>query len=378
MPPVAEAAQGAAMTSAETKPVISIRAATREDLPILRQLLSERDGLERDEASVLAHLIDCDPDRFMAWIATDQDTPVGLTALYLRTIRFDGEEPAERRAGYWAHLYVAESHRSLMVYPQLVFAMTRGMRDAGLELLFTATRQPDVADGHQKLGYQLVGTIPVLFRPLRPFRLVARQKQLGSLAQALSAAPDALWKLWLNFRRTGTGQGTTIQEVPLEDPGLEDLVELMNARAGGRIAQVWTIDSFRARFKLALDGERYVLHIVRDGERVVGGAIHRLAVRGHGVRTGVLLDVILAKGHEEIAPALLGAIERRMMQDGADVVLQLDGIDAKTSELARRRGYRTAPDIYHLLVNPRNLVGPDTWEGTPSNWLFSFSDHDAF
>ncbi len=366
------------MPSPDSKPKITIRAATREDLPILRELLSRRDGEPRTTSAVEDHLLDCDPEQFLAWIAFDGEEAVGLTALYLRTLSFDGEQPTRRTTGYWAHLYVAESHRALMVYPQLVFAMARGMREAGLELLFTATRQPDVADGHQKLGYQLVGTIPVRLLPLRPFRLVARQKKLGSLAEALAPLPDALWSLWRTFHRRSVGGERTIEEVALEDDRIEALVELMNARGTGRIAQAWTPDHFRARFKGALDGEPYVIHLVRSGDRVLGGAIHRLAIRGNNVRTGVLLDLVLDQGHEDVAAPLLSTLERRMHRDGADVVLYLDGVPDGSGDRVSSRGYRTAPDVYHLLVNPKALVKPDTPEGTLANWLFAFSDHDAF
>lgn len=366
------------MPSPDPKPKITIRAASREDLPILRELLSARDDEQRHDAAVRDHLMDCDPERFLAWIAFDGDEPVGLTALYLRPLRFDGDEPVDRTAGYWAHLYVRESHRSLMVYPQLVFAMSRGMREAGLDLLFTATRQPDVAEGHQKLGYQLVGTIPVRLLPLRPFRLVARQKKLGALAEALSPAGDCLWSLWRRLSWRTTGDERTIEQVELDDDRIEGLVELMNRRGAGRIAQTWTPELFRARFRGALDGEPYGIHLACDGKRVLGGTIHRLAIRGNGVRTGVILDLVLSEGHEDLAAPLLASLERRMRLDGADVVLHLDGVPDGSGAAVRARGYRTAPDIYHLLVNPKALVAPGTPDGDLDNWLFAFSDHDAF
>ena len=83
------------MPSPDQKPKITIRAASREDLPILRELLSARDDEQRHDAAVRDHLMDCDPERFLAWIAFDGDEPVGLTALYLRPLRFDGDEPVD-------------------------------------------------------------------------------------------------------------------------------------------------------------------------------------------------------------------------------------------------------------------------------------------
>ena len=366
------------MPSPDPKPMITIRAATQADLPVLRDLLSDRDGEQRLEPAVRDHLMECDPERFLAWIAFDGDEPVGITALYLRPLLFDGDVPAERSAGYWAHLYVRESHRSLMVYPQLVFAMTRGMREAGLDLLYTATRQPDVAAGHQKLGYRLVGTIPVRLLPLRPFRLLARQKRLGPLAEALSPLGDRLWSLWRGLFRRTTGDGQTMEQITLEDGRIGELVELMNRRGAGHVAQRWTTEHFRTRFKGALDGEKYVIHVACSDDRVLGGSIHRLAVRGNSVRTGVILDLVLSEGHEDLAGPMLSTLESRMLQDGADVILHLEGPGDPVGGGVLARGYRTAPDVYHLLVSPGGMVDPGSRAGDLSNWLFAFSDHDAF
>ena len=366
------------MASPPAKPKIEIRQATPDDLDIVVGLLSERDGCTLSSEAVSSELQGLDPNRYVAWIATVDGVPAAMNSFFLRTIRSDGPEPRDLRTGYWANLYVGAPYRKLMIYPQLVFAMIKGMRELDLDMLLGGIRQPDVAEGHQKLGYRQFGEIPVLMRPLRPFRLVARQKRLGGLLAALSAAPDALWGAWLATRRAAPENGTVIEEVPLEDPRIEGLVDLMRSRTRGRVAMTWDVEAFRARFRMAIDGERYVIHLATRGDAVLGGVIHRLAWRGNGVRTGVILDLVLGPDAGAAGAALLSRAETRMRSEDADIILLLDGIDATAHDLASGRGYRASGEVYFMMANPGTVLKSDSWEDDIDNWLFTFSDHDAF
>jgi hypothetical protein len=152
----------------------------------------------------------------------------------------------------------------------------------------------------------------------------------------------------------------------------------MQARTKGRVAQVWDTDAFRRRFTQAIDGERYVIHLATRGDDLLGGVIHRLAWRGNGVRTGVILDLILTDGEASIGSALLSTAEDRMRRDDADIVLLLDGIDPTVSGVASSGGYRASGEVYFMMANPGTVLEPDSWDHDIGNWLFTFSDHDAF
>lgn len=366
------------MTTDSAKPRIEIRQATPEDLPTVTALLSERDQTELDQQAVANELLGLDPERYVAWLAFVDDTPAAMNSFFLRTIRCDGPNPRELRTGYWANLYVGKPWRKLMIYPQLVFAMIKGMRERELDMLLGGIRQTDVAEGHQKLGYRLFGELPVLMRPLRPFRLVARQKRLGGALEAIAPVPDLGWGGWLAMRRRTAPSGVRIEEAALEDPRIDRLVDLMQARTKGRVAQVWDTDAFRRRFTQAIDGERYVIHLATRGDDLLGGVIHRLAWRGNGVRTGVILDLILTDGEASIGSALLSTAEDRMRRDDADIVLLLDGIDPTVSGVASSGGYRASGEVYFMMANPGTVLEPDSWDHDIGNWLFTFSDHDAF
>ena len=121
---------------------VRVREAGPEDLPAIGELLCLRDERRNDPDDMRRVLFDLDPERLRAWVAFAGDVPVGLTSIYLRRLRWGG---GEKLAGYWAHLYVREEYRERMAFPMLMLAMVKGARAAGVEVMYTITRQPGLA-----------------------------------------------------------------------------------------------------------------------------------------------------------------------------------------------------------------------------------------
>ncbi|MCI0366622.1 MAG: hypothetical protein L0219_22385, partial [Phycisphaerales bacterium] len=172
------------------KAVASIRKANQADLCAIRDLLSLRDGRQWSQADTDWFLCGLDPERCLAWLAFVGGKPVGLTSMYVRTLRVGGRE---RRVGYWANLYIQEGHRDHMLYPRLPMAMTVALKPAGLDFLYACVRQRDVAATHLRIGFGHVGRMKMLIKPLRPGRLIAKHKKMPGLVQALAAPVDLLF-----------------------------------------------------------------------------------------------------------------------------------------------------------------------------------------
>src|SRR5436190_2618616 len=226
-------------------PPVEIRPTSPADLGLVTELLSERDGQALSSANVSAALVGLQPEHLAGWIALADGRPAGFTCLYARQQRWDSAGERTIRAGYWAHLFVREEFRRLMLYPQLVLAMMRGVKALGIDAIFTGTRRPQVAEGHVKLGFARLGELEVLFKPLRPFRLLARYKNLGGLAWAAVPA-DATYAA-LRGARPPAVQDYSIREVATSDAPLPQLVSLLELSTHGRIAQVWTPDTLARR-----------------------------------------------------------------------------------------------------------------------------------
>jgi hypothetical protein len=379
-PPIAgSAAIGApAPGPAGPGPRLTVRPTTPADLPAVVSLLSERDGRPLEPANVASALYGLDRAHLAGWLAFADDQPAGLTTLYTRDQRWEvGGQTTTIRAGYWSHLFVREEFRRLMVYPQLVLAMMRGIKPLGIDCIFTGTRRPNVAQGHVKLGFARLGEYRVLFKPLRPFRLVARYKGWPGLTHAAAAPGDALYGVILAARRRGARRDLTIRAVDAGGPAIEAVVALLNTTGAGRVSQVWTRETLLRRLSRTIDGCEYRVLIAERGGRTIGAAVYRLTVRERVV-AGVIMELVAAPGEDDALPALLTELERRLRAESGDTTLFLDALGPEASRLLTSRGHRTSRETYQMLVWPKTLVPAGAPAADLSNWRFSFLDHDAF
>ncbi|MFM9997142.1 MAG: hypothetical protein ACKVU4_15240 [Phycisphaerales bacterium] len=354
---------------------IEVRPTGPGDLDAVTALLSERDGRALELAHVSAALFGLDPAHLAGWIASVGGKPAGFTSLYVRDQRW-GDRTI--RAGYWAHLFVREACRRFMVYPQLVLAMMRGIKPLGIDAIFTGTRRPHVAQGHEKLGFARVGGLRVMFKPLRPFRLLARYKGWPGVLRAAAVPGDAAYGAWLKLRRGGSDAALAIREMDAGEHAMEMIPTLLNASGEGRVSQVWTPETLRRRLAGTIDGERYTVLAADRGGEVVAALVYRLASRER-VRVGIIMEVVNARTERRAAPALLAEAERRMRGEGADTTLYLDGLGSAAADLLRSSGHRVASgETYQMLVWPKTLAPRDSVAADLANWRFSFLDHDAF
>lgn len=356
---------------APAAPGVGLRPAAPGDLHVVTALLGERDGHALDPEHVRNALEGLDPSRLAGWIALVGDEPAGFTSLYVRDLRW-GDRTI--RAGYWAHLFVREKFRRLMVYPQLVLAMMRGIRPSGIDAIVTGTRRPHVAEGHVRLGFAPVGTLRVLFKPLRPFRLLLRHRGWGGGAWAATPG-DALYGAWLASRRRGPGAGIALRDVGTADPAIAGVAGLLASAGAGRVSRPWTPDDLRRRLAGTIDGRAYTTIVAERAGSMAGVTIVRPAERS-GVSLGVVMDV--AADDDRVAAAILDEAERRLRAAGTDAVLLLDGLGPAASRMLRERGYRASSETYRMLVWPKTLVPPGSFAADLANWRFGFLDHDAF
>ena len=354
---------------------ITIRQATAEDLDAIRELLSRRDDRQWDEAATSWFLFDLDPEKCLAWLAMDDDTPVGLSSIFLRELSWKG---ASHRVAYWANLYIRPDYRDLMLYPRLPMAMFGPLRQNEVEFLYGAVRLREVARAHVGIGFAKLGEIPVLFKPLRPGRLLAKYKQWGQVMAHVSAPGDAVFAALQGVRRPRAVAGVQIEEI---SPGAEDIgtvVALLNESGGERVRQVWADGAFRYRYRQTREGGRYLILLAQQDGGPVAVLVFRYAERDNQVRACVVMDVAMKPGAEDSATLILAEAERRAYRAGCELMLFLSGLGADIEGVFRSTGYRMSPEIYDLLVWPKTALAPRSSEADSANWRLTFGDHDAF
>ncbi len=352
---------------------ITIRQAGPDDFAAVAALLRSRDDRQHPSQAVIDYVFRLDPQMLVGWVAYDGERPVALNTLYLRELRW-GDKVL--RAGYWAHLFVEEAYRKAMVYPQLVLTMLRSIKELGLDMIYTGTRRQHVAESHVKLGSVQVGTLPVLIKPLRPGRLVARHKGWSHTLQSMAGLVDPLYRAALALRRPSDANA---QDMDPTGDAAEHVAQLLNEQADGRVSMVWSPQMFARRFAGTIEGWKYHLLTsdARDGQTPAAAVLWRQAERS-GINVGVVMDVLHKPGAADEARRLLGEVERRAIVADCDLMCWLDGAGAATGNLLRGAGYRMSSETYYVLVWPKTLLTAPSPGADLKQWRFTFSDHDAF
>ena len=357
---------------------LAVRALEPGDMPAVVSLLCQRDAVGHEPQALARYLCGLDPRQVIGWMALFDGCPIGLTVLCLRDVHWGDEV---RRAGYWSHLYVVKEHRKALAYEGLVHAMMNESRAAGVEVVYTGTRRPAVADSHTRIGFTELGKIGVRIKPLRPFRLLGRHRGWGAL-DAVSPPLDILYRFGEALLRGPSASRWRIQATTTDSPHVDAFLRLLEAQSGSRIRQTWTTAAWRRRFSATLEGWPYTLLVALDGNELAGGLLLRSAVRttADGVTTlrfGVVMDIVDRARDGAVTRHLLAEAEDRSFRDGCHGMLWLDGV----AELAGRMagaGYRETPETYTMLVWPPASAPAGSRIRDLENWRFPFSEHDAF
>jgi hypothetical protein len=361
-------------TSDAARKTSSIRAAGTGDIPVIRDLLTLRDSRAWDDPSTAWFVQQLEPDRCIAWIGFVNDEPAALSTLYRREL----VGPAgPLRAGYWANLFVHPEHRDQMLYPRIASTMFAAARSLDLDLIYGGTRQKDVAFGHTRIGFTTIGTVPLLIKPLRPFRLLAKFKRWPFVA---TVAPplDALWAGYLGVRRGGSASEVAVAEAEPAGDTARALVGLLDQMARDRIVTRWTVEAFHDRYRQTREGTRYSLLVACDGWGIVGGLLYRVTEREPDIRAGVIMDVIASPERLPALRTLLAHAERRALADGCELLMFLSGAGPAVHGLFTGFGYRAASESYDLQIWPKPVLARQPMLADLGRWRFAFGDHDAF
>ena len=352
----------------------AIRLAGPDNFDCIRELFSVRDGHEWDRGNVEWLYSGLDRRHCVAWLAFDGERAVGLSAMHVRHLTCGGEA---RRVGYWANLYVRPSHRHLMLYPRLPHAMFQYVRAHDFAFIYSAVRLRELAATHLRIGFAKLGELAVVFKPLRPVRLLVKARQWPAAASILGAPADAAWRRLVARRPLAGSNDFSIELLDLSSSEVAELVAMLNRSGAGRVCQVWTQQMFEYRYRHTPVGGRYRLWVARREGRLVAAVICCLAERGPGVVAGVIMDVIADSIDDPAVAATIAAAQAQAADEGADLMLYLNGLGPDEATLLRRLGYRKAPETYDLLIWPKQMSSEATFNDV-THWRFGFGDHDAF
>jgi GNAT superfamily N-acetyltransferase len=290
-----------------------VRDATTADVPALLALLADamaRDANDHRFAALYRwkheeNAFGASP----AWVATDGDRIAGLRVFMRWEFLLDGRPVRAVRAVDTA---THPDYQGRGVFTKLTMHALDAVRADGIDFVFN-TPNDQSRPGYLKMGWHVVGKLPVSVRPRSP-RALARMVAARVPAERWSAPSDA---------------GDPAADVLTDDAALHDLLDTYPARSGLRTRL--SGEFLRWRYGTPLLAYRAV---VARGGLANGVALLRVRRRGRA-REAVLCEVLAPEGDVRIERALVAEAAR---QAGADYVLRLGGRAFERSGFVRLPG----------------------------------------
>jgi hypothetical protein len=291
-----------------------VRAATDADEPAMVELVRTSMGWPADAplAEYLHWKHRNNPfGRSPAWVAEDGGVIVGLRTL-LRW-EFDVPSGPPLRAVRAVDTATAASHRGHGVFTRLTLHGVEASNAEGNDLVFN-TPNDKSRPGYLKMGWRVIGRLPVAFRPCRASGLPALARA-GVPAERFS---------------TPTTAGDPAADALADASALDELLDAQRSPSGLRTRRSvaylrWRYDGFAPlhyRVIVAPGGVRHglaVFRLRRRGRALEAAVVEVLAVDGR-VRRTLLRDLVRACGADyalliaapaSVAGALFAPLPRR-------------------------------------------------------------------
>jgi GNAT superfamily N-acetyltransferase len=277
---------------------IEVRRATLEDLPgILELARASLDwvGGEEDARFFRWKHLESPFGASPMWIALDGERVVGFrTFMRWRFRRRDGGVVQAVRAVDTA---TDPAYQGRGIFTRLTLGALDELRHDGIELVFNTPNEKSLP-GYLKMGWSIVGRLPVAVMPRRPSSV---------LTIARAREPASLWSIEV---RVGEAAAAVFSD-------RESIAELLSVRGPSRGLSTAVSPEFLTwRYGYAPLHYRVVARSAKPAEGLV---VFRLRRRGAAVEA-VLGDVLTPDGERGVARDLIRTVAR---ETGADYVLRL-------------------------------------------------------
>ena len=269
-----------------------------------------------------------------AWVALDGARIVGLRVLLRWEFdRSDGPARAVRAVD----TATDPAYQGRGIFSGLTLHAIEDLTREGVHFIFN-TPNDQSRPGYLKMGWQVVGRLPVSARPRSP-------AALARMARARTAAD--LWS-------TPTDAGLDAVEALSDAPALDALLASQPGAGGLRTRRTTAVIRWRYTGFPPL-----AYRVLLRGSRLDEGfAVFRLRRRGQALEA-VVGDVLVPDGDRRVTAALLGAVPRAA---GADYAIRL-GADG-----AARAGYvplpRQGPVLTWRAITDTTLPPLESWRLT--------------
>ena len=335
------------MPTPDRPPELEVRRATDDDLPAALELAQAALGWNPDDPNDAffrwKHL-ENPAGRSPMWVAVDAGRIVGFRVfLRWRFTRPDGRPAAAVRAVDTA---THPDHQGRGIFRRLTLGAVEELRDDGRVDFVFNTPNSQSRPGYLKMGWQVVGRVPIAVRPTSPvalYRIVRARTSAGKWSRPSTA-------------------GVAAPEALADDGALAALLERLPRPEG--LATDRTIDHLRWRYRFAPLAYRAV---VAPGGPAAGLAVFR--VRDRGAATEAVLCEVLVPDDDPSTPARL--VREVARSSGADYVIGTTGTRVGRRALPIPMP-RQGPVLTWRAVDPAEQMPP------LAEWSLTMGDVELF
>jgi len=316
---------------------------------LLRDAMGEGPAGERTPAFFRWKHLENPFGRSFMLVAEADGRPIGFRAFLRWRFRAEGRVVEAVQAVDTA---THPDHQGRGVFSRLTMEALEALR-GDVDLVFNTPNEKSLP-GYLKMGWRVVGRIPVNVRVRRPLRFAAGIRSLREGGTTRRGAPVVI-----------ADDAASI----LETPGIEEL--LAEAELASGIATARDLQYLRWRYGDP-PGLSYHAVLEERGGRVAGIAIFRVRPRA-ALWEATVLEVIVRQDDIGTARRLL-----RRLVAAADVDHLTCRFPSGSAALraARRTGYLPSSQGITFVVNPLSEIEPDP--GRLSSWALTLGDVEVF
>ena len=205
------------------------------------------------------------------------------------------------------------------------------LAEAGVAFVFGFPNENSMHGFFERLEWQSLDPVPMLFRPLRVGYVLSR---LGLPARVAALAGEAR----LPLPRVRLPRGCKIREVADFDASFDALWERFAAGIGVCLRR----DAAYLRWRFRRPGAKYRVWAV-DGERGTCGFVATALVAAPRVTAGYVMELIYEPERRDVGAALLAHALRELERSGAEVALASNFGHSPNHPAYRRAGFLSLP-----------------------------------
>ncbi|OYU45119.1 MAG: hypothetical protein CFE44_09185 [Burkholderiales bacterium PBB4] len=265
----------------------------------------------------------------------------------------------------------APAYRGKGLFFELAKSVNAELERSGQALIYGFPNAQSGPGFYSKLGWQQVGTVPFLWRPMNLGYLVRRVPKVGSLGKALNWLRAPLW-------RKRVQPGWTVNHDAPFDLRFDALWQSLRSSYATGLVRDRRYLQWRLADKPGFEYRNVTLSNA-SGE-IVACCIYSIQAKHEG-RVGYVMDVLIRRNETEAGTVALNAALAAMNAAAVDLVLAWNLPDSFNTACYQANGFWKLPDAMrpiHLSFGFRPFAepGPSSSSGA-DGWYISYFDSDT-